>query len=381
MASTDSPTPPPSKGQKRRKGWRRALTLTIIVLSVFVVYAFAFAKTDVSLEEIQSETRQQQLFKILRALAHPNLITYDKRDVVITTDVYVPCEGQNPEQAPASEEGGTVTVAPNCANPGDEITVTGTGFQPGQRAIVDFVPISDFGIFLPMGRTDILDDGTFELTFLAPERESEDAQQVQVTTQTNIGRWTSREQVWTDTNENGIRDESRFPDSDSDLSTYEVVLPDFELRSPGGVTIIDENNNVLDFISWGGSFEAITGSGKGFVSTDIGYDPVLPDGDESIQLEGSGSEPQDFTWAGPAPQTFGKLNVDQHATDTPDDVFFNEVAFAEVNKLELAGAPGASLDDVSLVFFDALDGRQYRIVSVADATELSPRLSDNAINT
>ncbi|KAA3640726.1 MAG: hypothetical protein DWP92_02500, partial [Armatimonadetes bacterium] len=130
---TGSPKSSSSPGQKQRKGWRRALTLTIIVLSVFVVYAFAFAKTDVSLEEIQSETRQQQLFKILRALAHPNLITYDKRDVVISTDVYVPCDGQNPDQASASEEGGTVTVAPNCANPGDEITVTGTGFQPGQR--------------------------------------------------------------------------------------------------------------------------------------------------------------------------------------------------------------------------------------------------------
>ncbi len=377
----NSPKPAPPAGQKHRKGWRRALTLTIIVLSVFVVYAFAFAKTDVSLEEIQSETRQEQLFKILRALAHPNLITYDKRDVVITTDVFVPCDGQNPSQASASEEGGTVTVAPNCANPGDEISVTGTGFQPGQRAIVDFVPVSDFGIFLPMGRTDILDDGTFELTFLAPERESDAAQQVRVTTQTNIGKWTSRERVWTDTNENGVRDESKFPDSESDLSTYEIVLAEFELRSPGGVTLIDENNNVLDFISWGGSFEATTGSGKGFVSTDIGYDPALPDGNNSIQLAGSGTTPEDFTWAEPASQTFGRINVNQEPTGSTEDIFFNEVAFAEVNRLEIAGAPGASLDDVSLVFFDGDGGAQYRIVSVADATEMSPRLSDNALNT
>lgn len=380
-SKADTPKPAPPPGQKHRKGWRRALTLTIVVLSVFVVYAFAFAKTNVSLDEIQSETRQQQLFKILRALAHPNLITYDKRDVVITTDVFVPCAGQNPDQASVSEEGGTVTVTPNCANPGDEMVVTGTGFQPGQRAIVEFVPISDFTIFLPMGRTDILDDGTFALTFLAPERESIDPQQVQVTTQTNIGKWTSREQVWTDTNENGIRDESKLPDTESALSTYEIVLPEFELRSPGGVSLIDENNNVLDFISWGGSFEATTGSGKGFISTDIGHDPVLADGNDSIQLAGSGSTPQDFTWEEPTPQTFGKLNVNQEPTDTTDDLFFNEVLFAEVNRLEIAGAPGMSLEDVSLVFFDADDGKQYRIVSVADTTKLSPRLSDNAYNT
>ncbi|MEZ5175228.1 MAG: ABC transporter permease subunit [Acidimicrobiia bacterium] len=379
MADSQATGPIASNG--KRKGWRRALMVTIVILTVFVVYAFAFAKTDVSLDEIQSETRQEQLFKILRALAHPDLIHYDKRDVVIDTDVFVPCDGQDPEPAPPSAEGGTVAVTPNCANPGDEMTVRGTGFQPGQRAIIDFVPISDFDIVLPMGRVDILDDGTFELAFLAPERESPDPQIVRVTTQTNIGSWTSREKVWTDTNANGIRDDSVLPDSDSDLSTYEIVLAGFDVRVPGGVTIIDENNNVLDFISWGGAFEATTGSGKGLTSTDIGHDPILPDGNDSIQLTGTGSISQDFAWQGPSPQSFGLVNADQTPTDATDDLFFNEVAFAETNRLEIAGAPGASLDHVSLVFFDGTDGTQYRIVSVADQTDLSPRLSDNAINT
>jgi len=352
-----------------------------VILSIFVVYAFAFATTDVSLDELQSERRQEQLFRILRALAHPDLIHYDKEDVVVTSDVYVPCNGQTADPAPPAITGATVILEPTCASPGDMITVKGTDFDPGQLAHVEFVPISDFDIILPMGRAEIADDGSFELTFEVPEREFDEAQQVRVITQTNIGKWTARQLVWTDTNLNGKTDPRKLPDVESGQSTQALLLPDFEIREPGGVTLIDENNNVLDFISWGGSFEATTGSASGFISRDIDTDPSAVGDGESIQLTGVGTGPEDFEWTGPSAESFGQVNAGQQADESDGDVFFNEIAFGAEPWLEVIGSSGASLDSISLIFFDAADGTQYKIIPIADETDLSPRLSDNALNT
>ncbi len=377
--STDEPKPNGRKG----RGWRRSLYIIIAILVAFVIYAFAFAKTDVSLEEIQSETRQEQLFRILRALARPDLVTYDKTDLVVTADVFVPCNGAEPAPVTPAETGATIAVTPTCAETGDLFTVNGSGYEPGAKVSVSFVPVSDFEIILPQGRVEVEEDGTFTLSFEAPSRKTDDPQQVEAITQSNVGDWRNRVTVWTDTNKNGVQDGEALPDADDPLSAYASVLPEFDIRSPGGVTLVDDNNNVIDFISWGGSFEASTGSGTGLTSRDIGFDPFDVGPDESIQLTGNGTIAEDFSWTGPAGISFGAVNAGQTATsgDSQNALFFNEIAFDEERRLEIAGAPGASVGDVSMIFFDGTDGTQYKIVQVADKTDLSPRLSDNAFNT
>ncbi len=374
----------PQNGNHGR-GWRRWLLIIILLLSAFVVYAFAFAKTDVSLDEIQSETRQEQLFRILRALAKPDLIRYDKEDLIVTADVYVPCNGTEATPATPDPSGATITITPSCASPGEIMTVNGSGFEPGKRVTINFVPKSDFDIVLPQGRADVLDDGTFSLSFETPDRQTDEPQQVEAITQTNVGSWTNRVVVWTDTNDNGVEDPAELPPSDEPLSTYALELPEFEIRDPGGVTLVDENNNVMDFISWGGSFEATTGSGTGLVSRDIGVNPFEAGDGESIQMIGSGAVPEDFTWSGPSADTLGRRNDGQEFTGSPprSALFFNEVAFRgdDDQVLEVAGRPGTSTDNVSMIFFDGTDGAQYKIVLLADKTDLSPRLSDNALNT
>ena len=300
MASGDSNTSGissshPEDRKKGRRGWRRSLLLVIAILVAFVVYAFAFAKTDVSLDEIQSEQRQESLFNILRALAKPDLIHYDTEDLVVTADVFLPCNGSEPDAITPDASGATIEVTPTCAAPGEMLTVTGSGFEPGKRVVVNFVPISEFDIVLRQGTATVADDGTFTLAFEAPKREFDKPQQIEVITQTNIGGWTNRISVWTDTNLNGIEDATSLPDSEGSLAAYVHQLPDFKVRNPGGVTLIDENNNVLDFISWGGSFEANTGSGTGLISRDLDIDPFDLGEGESIQLTGTGSTPDDFT--------------------------------------------------------------------------------------
>jgi phosphonate ABC transporter permease subunit PhnE len=382
-APSDRPLEQPKSNGRKPRGWRRSLYILIAILAAFVIYAFAFAKTDVSLEEIQSETRQEQLFRILRALARPDLVTYDREDLVVTADVYVPCNGAEPAPPPAAPSGQTITISPTCAAPGERFTVTGSGYEPGTRITVNFVPISDFAIVLPQGRADAAEDGTFSLSFEAPDRQNEDPQQIEAITQTNVGGWRNRVEVWTDTNLNGVQDDSNLPPSDDLIAAYNLLLPEFDIRSPGGVTLVDDNNNVIDFISWGGSFEASTGSGTGLVSRDIGFDPFAVGPDDSVQLTGSGLAAADFSWTEPAPASFGAVNNGQSAAngDSPAALFFNEVAFDDERRLEIAGAPDASVSDVSMIFFDGTDGTQYKIVQVADRIDLSPRLSDNALNT
>ncbi len=366
---------------EKRKRLRRPLYIVIAILVTFVVYAFAFAKTDVSLDEIQSEQRREQLFNILRALSKPDLIHYDTVDLVVTADVFVPCNGSEPNAATPDSGGATIVVAPTCASPGEIMTVNGTGFEPGKRVIVNFVPLSEFDIVLRQGTTHVTDDGTFTLSFETPSRESDEPQKIEVTTETNIGGWTNRVSVWTDANLNGIEDASALPDSDEFLSLHVMLLPDFAIRNPGGVTIIDQNNNVLDFISWGGSFEATTGSGRGHVSRDIDADPFDTGQSESVQLTGTGVSAADFQWIGSGPESFGAVNTGQDPTDSSSSLFFSELSFDNDRRLEVGGSPGSDISDAKLVFFDAVDGKQYRIIKLADRSDLSPRLSDNALNT
>ena len=56
---------------------RRRLWLVVGIVLGIVIYALAVDRTGVNLDEITSETRQEQLVRIIRALAQPELVTYD----------------------------------------------------------------------------------------------------------------------------------------------------------------------------------------------------------------------------------------------------------------------------------------------------------------
>ncbi|HMK07843.1 MAG TPA: hypothetical protein VK449_02315, partial [Anaerolineales bacterium] len=58
----------------------RALLIAFAVLLGFLIYAYGFRVTKVNLEETRSPRRQEQLVRILRALARPDLIEYDQKE-------------------------------------------------------------------------------------------------------------------------------------------------------------------------------------------------------------------------------------------------------------------------------------------------------------
>ena len=85
-----TPPEPPEKGPRRR------LFIVLGVIAAIFVYALAFDYTNVDLAQVSSETRQQSLTRILRALARPELVTYDQERVVTQLDVSVPCGAPTP---------------------------------------------------------------------------------------------------------------------------------------------------------------------------------------------------------------------------------------------------------------------------------------------
>jgi len=380
LAEEKAPAQPP---RKPRRGLRHSLLIALAIVVGFVVYAFAFEKTHVSLDQIQSETRQQQLFRILRALAHPDLIHYDTKDAVVEAPVFVPCPAGGAPPAETPPEGGpTVTVEPACGAPGETVTIRGSGFRAESDVSVQFVPRSEFDITLPIDKVTTTKEGTFEVAYELPDRTSDQPQAVRTIAKVPIGTWRHRVEVWTDTNGNGVRDPTNLSDGEV-LGVSTLPLPEFKIRSPGGVALMDDNGNPLEFLSWGGSFEASTGTAKGLTSHDLGLDPLAVGTDESFQRVGPGKRPDDFTWAGPSPASFGRINDGQEPDRTLLRAlpFINEIAFADHPEIEVAGAPGASLKGMTLIFFDGADGSQYKTVKVADQIDLSPRLSANAIHT
>ena len=71
-------TQPPLGTKRTRPGHPlvRALTVSLTIVLIVVVYAFAFDKTEVDLEEVKSPERQDALVRIIRGLSRPDLIEF-----------------------------------------------------------------------------------------------------------------------------------------------------------------------------------------------------------------------------------------------------------------------------------------------------------------
>ena len=85
--------------------------------------------------------------------------------------------------------------------------------------------------------------------------------------------------------------------------------------SPDGVALVNASGMVQQFLSYEGVLTAAGGAANGLLSVDIG---VSENGSDaaglSLQLSGSGSEYENFTWNGAAGHSFGALNPGQSFT-------------------------------------------------------------------
>ena len=105
-----------------------------------------------------------------------------------------------------------------------------------------------------------------------------------------------------------------IPDQQDGFGTIAFSYPvnGIQNGSPDGIALIDSNDSVVQFLSYEGSFTAVGGLTNGMISTDIsvaesGSTPV----GFSLQLTGTGSTYEDFTWRNPADDSFGRVNAGQ----------------------------------------------------------------------
>jgi predicted extracellular nuclease len=105
-----------------------------------------------------------------------------------------------------------------------------------------------------------------------------------------------------------------IPDQGGGFGTMVLNYPvnGIQNGAPDGIALVDASSTVVQFLSYEGTFTAVGGPANGMVSTDIGVSELgsEPVGN-SLQLTGTGTDYEDFTWVNEAPNTFGSINTGQ----------------------------------------------------------------------
>jgi phosphonate ABC transporter permease subunit PhnE len=319
-------TPDPTRSPR---SLRRTIFVWLAVIATLLVYAFGFETTKVSLEEISSETRQENLVNVLRDLARPELITYERVPTNTDATFYMPCPsgGFTPEQPGAGSR--HITVEPPCVEPGGTITITGRNLASNARGTLALVPPSG-DLELRLGTFLADANGDFELTVDTRERPEEGPQIIRAVTSENVGSLFNREQVWQDDNENAVQDPVTMPDSGRftvDLSISTPATP--------GIALVDPGRDVAQFLTFGEPFQATSGIAQGDTAV-----PLAEDATTGLRV-----------------------------TVLGDD------------QVTLEGDPGTDLSGWSIAFYDATTGIAANSVAVTDSLVMSPRISQAASDT
>lgn len=113
-------------------------------------------------------------------------------------------------------------------------------------------------------------------------------------------------------------------DSNTGVGVHTIKTIGLQNGSPDGLVLFD-GVNVIQFVSYEGSFTATSGVAKGLNSIDIGVSESSDTpSDFSLQLTGKGSHYGDFTWALAQANSFGAINKDQEImaqVNEPNNLF------------------------------------------------------------
>ncbi|MHB1448841.1 MAG: ABC transporter permease subunit [Bellilinea sp.] len=170
---------------KNLKPILRSLGVGLAVIAVIIIYAFGFQVTKVNLDETRNPRRQQQLTRILRALAKPDILTYQKSEVVITQQFMVPCPDGGFTPPDVDQSGPYITIEPACADPRTMVTVKGFNFQPNSSGPITFIPTSQ--VNLGIGDFEADANGEFTSEVRIPARPDSAVQTIRTITRTNVG--------------------------------------------------------------------------------------------------------------------------------------------------------------------------------------------------
>jgi len=171
---------------KKRRSLFRSLLIGAAVAITVIIFAYGFQVTRVNFKETSSEQRLTQLTRIVRALAKPNLLEYERAEVLVEAPIYLPCPegGIQPYEPDTSEP--YIVLTPSCAGPGEMIQVEGHKFLPQSKGPINFIPPS--GAVLTIGSFEVDASGSFVASVELPKRQPvAEAQTIRLIARTNVG--------------------------------------------------------------------------------------------------------------------------------------------------------------------------------------------------
>lgn len=160
-------------------------------------------------------------------------------------------------------------------------------------------------------------------------------------------------------------------DQQSGFGTAFFAISGLQNGSPDGIALVSPENEVLQFLSYEGSFDAVGGAADGLTSEDI----LVVEGSStaagfSLQLQGTGSSYEDFTWAADVASTYDAVNDGQTFVPAAEIAFINEIHYDNASSdvgeaIEVAGTAGLDLTGWSLVLYNGNGGGAYNTTSLS----------------
>ena len=103
-----------------------------------------------------------------------------------------------------------------------------------------------------------------------------------------------------------------LPDTQNGIGQIWFAFSGLQNGSADGMALVDDNGDVVQFLSYEGSLTASNGPAAGMTSEDVGVSEASTgSSNNSLQLSGTGSSYGDFTWSGSAGNTRNSKNNGQ----------------------------------------------------------------------
>jgi phosphonate ABC transporter permease subunit PhnE len=171
---------------KSQRSLLRSIGIGIAVVVVLIVYAYGFQVTKVNFSETREQNRLDVLTRILRALAHPEIIEYEQEETFISIPFYLPCPDGGVSVDEPDKSGPYIETSIACGDSKDPITIEGYNFEAAAKGPLNFMTAS--GASLQLGNFEVDQDGYFILEANLPTRQPvAEAQAIRATARVPVG--------------------------------------------------------------------------------------------------------------------------------------------------------------------------------------------------
>ncbi len=162
------------------------------------------------------------------------------------------------------------------------------------------------------------------------------------------------------------------------FGTQAVAAPGLQNGAPDGFALVNSAGQVLQFLSYEGSFTASNGPAAGLTSTDIGVsEGGSGSATASLALTGSGSSYEDFSWGVASNASFGACNPQQTFTGGVDN------APVVMSTIPANGASAAATDtNVTIAFSEpvSVTGEWFGIACSVSGKRGTPETGVSSAN-